>query len=222
MIKESTLGFLRSLQKNNNRAWFEDHRATYEAAKSDFEHLIDDLISSLSKVDKRLEGNSAKDCIFRIYRDVRFSKNKEPYKANFGASIKPGGKKSPSCGFYLHIEPEGGWGSFVGGGYYMPEAPLLRKIRQEIEYNHEEFLKLLKEKNFKKHFGTLEQEHTLTRVPKGFDPDHPAAEFLKYTSFIASEPLTATQLKSKDFIKTCTASYKAMLPFLDFLNRVND
>jgi uncharacterized protein (TIGR02453 family) len=222
MLQNKTLQFLKDLKKNNNREWFAEHKDNYENAKADFELLIEHLISSLSKVDKRLESNTPKDCIFRIYRDVRFSKNKEPYKANFGASIKPGGKKSVACGFYLHIEPEGGWGSFVGGGYYMPEAALLRKIRQEIEYNHEEFIKLLKDKNFKKHFGTLEQEHTLTRVPKGFDPEHPAAEFLKYTSFIASEPLTAAQLKSKDFIKTCTASYQAMLPFLDFLNRVND
>lgn len=222
MLQNKTLGFLKDLKKNNHRDWFNEHRDAYELAKNDFENCISELIAALSKIDKRLEGNTPRDCIFRIYRDVRFSKNKEPYKANFGASVKIGGKKSASSGFYLHVEPEGGWGSFIAGGYWMPEAPLLKKIRQEIEYNHEEFLKILKDKNFKKHFGALESEHTLTRVPKGFDPDHPAAEFLKYTSFIASEPLTAAQLKSTDFIKTCSASYKAMLPFLDFLNRVND
>lgn len=222
MLHSHTLRFLKDLRDNNHREWFAEHKAAYDEAKNDVEAFISQLIPALVKVDPRLAGNTAKECMFRIYRDVRFSKNKDPYKTNFSASVKIGGKKSASCGFYLHVEPEGGWGSFIAGGYWMPEAPLLKKIRQEIEFNHEEFLKILKDKNFKKHFGALESEHTLTRVPKGFDPDHPAADFLKYTSFIASEPLTAAQLKSKDFIKTCSASYKAMLPFLNFLNRVND
>ena len=222
MLHNNTLKFLKDLSKNNNRDWFEANREVYENAKNDYADFLAKLIAELEKSDKRLSGIVPKDCVFRIYRDVRFSKNKAPYKSNFGASIKIGGKKSVKAGFYMHVEPEGGWGSFIGGGYYMPEAPLLKKIRQEIEYNHEEFFKIIKDKNFKKHFGGLESEHTLTRVPKGIDPDHPAAEYLKYTSFIATEPLNLTQLKSKDLVKTCVSSYKALLPLLDFLNRVND
>ena len=220
MLQNPTIKFLKDLKKNNNREWFDANRPVYDKAKADFDCFVEKLIAVLIKTDPRLAGLQVKDCIFRIYRDVRFSKNKDPYKTNFAASVNIGGKKSPNGGFYIHIEPEGGWGSFIGGGYWMPEAPTLKKLRQEVEFNHEEFFKILKDKNFKKHFKDLEV-HKLTRVPKGMDPEHPAAEYLKYTSFLVTEELMATDIKSPDLIKKCVSAYKAMLPFLDFLNRVH-
>lgn len=220
MLQNHTIKFLKDLKKNNNREWFDANKPVYDKAKADFDGFVESLIAALIKTDPRLSGLLVKDCIFRIYRDVRFSKNKDPYKTNFAASIKIGGKKSPNGGFYIHIEPEGGWGSFIGGGYWMPEAPTLKKLRQEVEFNHEEFFKILKDKNFKKHFKELEV-HKLSRVPKGMDPEHPAAEYLKYTSFLVTEELSASDIKSPDLIKKCVAGYKAMMPFLDFLNRVH-
>ncbi|MBK9401734.1 MAG: DUF2461 domain-containing protein [Bacteroidetes bacterium] len=221
MIKESTLKFLRDLKKNNNREWFEENRSKYEDAKKDFEQFVDELIKALAKSDPPLKDLQAKDCVFRIYRDVRFSKNKDPYKTNFGASIKKGGRRSPYCGFYFQIEPQGEWGTFLAGGYWMPESALLKKIRQEIEYNHEEFIRIIENKTFKKHFALLE-DHKLKKLPKGIPADHPAGEYLKYTSFIASRSINSKQLKDPKFIKECEASYKAMLPLINFLNRVND
>ena len=220
MLQNPTIKFLKDLKKNNNREWFDANRPVYDKAKADFDGFVEKLIAALIKTDPRLAGLQVKDCIFRIYRDVRFSKNKDPYKTNFAASVNIGGKKSPNGGFYIHIEPEGGWGSFIGGGYWMPEAPTLKKLRQEVEFNHEEFFKILKDKNFKKHFKEMEV-HKLSRVPKGMDPEHPAAEYLKYTSFLVTEELMATDIKSPDLIKKCVSAYKAMLPFLDFLNRVH-
>lgn len=221
MLQNSTLKFLKDLKKNNNREWFAENKEVYERAKADFESFLAQLIEKLSAIYPRLKDLTPKDCVFRIYRDVRFSKNKDPYKTNFAASIKPGGRKSADSGLYLHIEPDGEWGNFVGGGYWMPEAPLLKKIRQEIEYNHEEFFKIIKDKNFKKIFGQLE-EHKLTRLPKGIPADHPAAEYLKYTSFLVTHNFEKEELKSNQAIKTITSSFKAMQPLLAFLNRVHD
>jgi len=221
MIKESTLKFLRDLKKNNNREWFAENRTRYEDAKKDFELFIEKLISALAKSDPYLKDLQPKDCVFRIYRDVRFSKNKDPYKTNFGASIKRGGRKSPYCGFYIQIEPQGEWGTFIAGGYWMPESALLKKIRQEIEYNHDEFIKIIENKNFKKHL-TLLEDHKLKKLPKGIPADHPAGEYLKYTSFIASQDIDTPQVKDAKIIKACVSAYTAMLPLLNFLNRVND
>ena len=147
MLEPQTLQFLRQLKKNNNKEWFDSHRAQYEAARIDFSNFIQLLIDALQKTDGTITGITARDCLFRINRDIRFSKDKKPYKSNFGASIKRGGRKSGFAGYYFHCEPGA---SFVGGGLWMPEAPVLRSLRQEIDYNWEEFQALLKEKNFRK------------------------------------------------------------------------
>jgi uncharacterized protein (TIGR02453 family) len=218
MIQPSTLRFLRDLAKNNTRDWFEQNRDRFENAKSDFDAFIAKLLKELSKIDPTLGGLEVKDCVFRIYRDVRFSKNKTPYKVNFSASIKSGGRKSNKCGFYIQVEPKGDWGSFLAGGYWMPEAPVLRLLRQEVEYNTDEFKKIIGNRNFKKWFNELE-DHKLKKAPKGVDPEHPDMELLKYTSFIATHALTDKEILSDDFLKICVNGYKSMKPLLDFLNR---
>lgn len=218
MLQTYTLSFLRDLQKNNNRDWFNANRERYEKARADFEAFTGKLIALLQKDEPDFVGLEPKDSLFRIYRDVRFSANKDPYKTNFSASIKKGGRRSPYCGLYVHIEPSGGWGSFVAGGFWMPEAPLLKKIRQEIEYNFEEFEGILKARSFRKYFKGME-EQMLKRYPKGVDPDHPAAVYMKYTSFIASHDIDPA---SKELLKECAGAYRALKPFTDFLNRSRD
>src|ERR1700737_4702933 len=128
MLASQTLKFLGGLKKNNNRPWFEAHRIQYEAARIDFSNFIQLVIDAFQKSDPSLKGLTSKDCLFRINRDVRFSKDKSPYKTNFGAIIKPGGKKSIYAGYYFHCSPGT---SFAGGGLWMPEVAELKKVRQE-------------------------------------------------------------------------------------------
>ncbi len=216
MLQPSTLKFLKDIRKNNNREWFEINHKRYDAAKKDFEDFITLLIKELCKVNKNFAGLEAKDCVFRIYRDVRFSKNKDPYKSNLSASIKEGGKKSGNSGIYIHIEPDGEWGNMIAGGFWQPEAPKLKAIRQEIEYHTDEFKKIINSKEFKKWFDKLDDEK-LKNAPKGIDKDHPDVELFKYTSYIVSHPLQ--DIATKALIKECVGGYKAMRPLLDFLNR---
>lgn len=214
----AVLPFLKKLQKNNNKPWFDENRALYVSAKSEFETLVGSLITSFSKIDPAIGHLEPKNCIFRINRDVRFSKDKSPYKNNFGAFINAGGKKSPLAGYYLHIEPGA---SFVGGGLYMPMPDMLAKVRQEIDYDLPEFKKIISAAAFKKQYGELYRgdDISLTRVPKGYDPSNPAAEFLKLKSFIVMRPLSDEEAQSKDLEKTCVAAFKALKPLVDFINR---
>ncbi len=214
----TVLGFLRKLRKNNNKPWFDANRNAYTEAKQEVESFLEGLIASYGKSDDSISRLTPKECMFRINRDVRFSNDKSPYKLNFGASINPGGKKSTLAGYYLHIEPGQ---SFVGGGLWMPMPAELSKIRQEIDYNLEEFTSILKAPAFKKQFGVLYsgEDMSLKRVPKGYEAENPAADYLKLKSFIATRPLTDEEIVSKSLQKTCIASFTALKPLLDFINR---
>ncbi len=218
MVSALTLSFLKLLAKNNSREWFEKNRSKYDAAKAEHTLFIQNLIEALSKVDPKLKGLTPKDCVFRIYRDVRFSKNKDPYKTNLGAGINPGGKKVEIAGAYIHLEPGK---SFIAGGRWMPDAPTLKRIRQEIDYNTASFKKIISNKDFVKQFNQLEGQKLKT-VPKGYSRDHPEIEFLKHTSFIVSRELDDKLVTSPDFINELTIAYKAMQPFLRFLNSALD
>lgn len=218
MLNQATLKFLRLLKKNNDRDWFAKNRDKYEEARVDFENFIDELIKAISKTDKRIAGLAAKDCVYRIYRDVRFSKNKDPYKTSFAASITHGGRKSGKAGFYVHVEPGGEWGSMLAGGMWMPEAPVLKAIRQEIQFNTKEFKKIIQQKDFIRWFEQLEDQK-LKKVPKGFDKDDPEVELYKYTSYLVSYQLKEIDLTSSGLIKKAYDIYKAITPFNDFLNR---
>ena len=136
MLQQATITFLTKLSKNNNKPWFDKNRDAYAIAKDDYEVLVDNLLVALSAVEPVFKEQKAKDCVFRIFRDVRFSKDKTPYKPNFGAFFSKGGRKYPGAGYYLHVEPGGK--SFAGGGLWMPEAPILKAVRQEIDYNYKE------------------------------------------------------------------------------------
>lgn len=218
VIQSKTLAYLKALSRNNNRDWFEAHKAQYLEAKTDFENFISQVIVQLSKAEPRYKGLEAKKCIFRIYRDVRFSKDKSPYKTHLAAYFHTGTKQNEGAGFYIHIKPGN---SFIGGGRYVPDAASLRKIRQEIDYNTEEFKKIISNKNFKKQFSEL-QNIKLKTAPRDYPKDHPDIELLKYTSFIVSKPMTDATVTGKQLMKEVTASFSTMKPLLDFLNRATD
>lgn len=217
MLQSPTLRFLKALKKNNNKPWFDAHRKEYESAKSDFTIFIQSVIDKLSKSDPTIKSISAKDCMFRINRDIRFSKDKSPYKTNMGAYINRGGKKSLFGGYYFHCEPGH---SFVGGGLWMPMPPELNKVRQEIDYNLAAFKKIISSPKFKSVYKDLSRdpEYVLSRVPKGYESDNPAADYLKMKSFVALTPLKDSDLTSKDLLKKTTAAFEALQPLLGFIN----
>jgi uncharacterized protein (TIGR02453 family) len=221
MIQNSTLSFLRGLKRNNDKSWFDAHRSEYEAARKDVEQWVQTIIDAHAKKDPGIADLQAKQCMFRINRDVRFSKDKSPYKTNFGISINEGGKKALTGGYYIHIEPGQ---SFVGGGVYRPMPPELKKIRQEIDYNTEEFEQLLKAKSFKSVYDGLSDgdDLRLSRVPQGFDKDSPAAPYLMYKSYIAMTPISDKELTDKSISKKVLKAFEALQPLLVFLKRSLD
>lgn len=218
MLQKSTLEFLKALKKNNNRDWFEKNREKYEIAREDFIVFVNNLITELGNKDASLKGVTAKDSIFRIYRDVRFSKNKDPYKTNFGAVVCQGGRKSDRACFYIQVEPGA---SFIAGGRWMPSTDHLKDIRKEIFYHIKDFKKILSDKTFKKLFKEL-SDIKLKLPPKGFDKNFPDIELLKYTSYIAETPVNVKVLTDKSLIKQCAVTHKAMLPLLNFLNKATN
>ncbi|EMY77728.1 PF09365 family protein [Leptospira weilii serovar Ranarum str. ICFT] len=215
MLHPSTLDFLKKLAKNNNKPWLEKNKDRFVEAKADFENLIAELVVGLAKINPSLTGVDPKKCIFRIYRDVRFSKNKEPYKTNFGASIGANGKDLGKPLFYVHVQPGGE--SFLAGGLYMPDSPVLKKVREVILENSKSLIKIVQEKKFVKEFGGL-SDMKLKTSPKGFAKDHPDLEWIQYTSYIVEKKLKDEDLLSKNWIKHTIESYKILQPFLGYLN----
>lgn len=218
MLQSSTVNFLKALKKNNNKAWFDAHRKSYEEAKSDFAGFIQKVIDAHGKNDPAIKNVIAKDCLFRINRDIRFSNDKSPYKTNFGASINLDGRKSMSyAGYYFHLEPGA---SFTGGGIYGPAPDILHKLRQEIDYNLEDFKKVINGKKFRSVYEGLDNSKgiALSRVPKGYEPTNPAADFLKYKSYIAMISLKDTDLTSKELVKKTVTAFAALQPLVSFIN----
>ncbi len=216
MLKPGTLTFLEKLSKNNNKAWFDKHREDYTATKEDFEELVSKILTALAATDPVFKEQTYKDCIMRIFRDVRFSKDKTPYKTNLGAGFSKGGRKFMGAGYYLHVEPGGK--SFAGGGVWMPEAPLLKAVRQEIDYNFKEFTKIIEDKKFKKFFGAVSGEQ-LVKLPQGYTADNPAIAYLKMKSFTVTHNFADTEVTAKGFEKKVAEVYATMAPLIEFLNR---
>ena len=212
---KTILNFLAGLKKNNNREWFEANKKDYQKALKEFESIIAQLIKELAEFDQLIGTLKPKDCIFRIYRDVRFSKDKSPYKPNFGAAISRGGRKSNHALYYLHLEDNN---SFIAGGIYMPPNDVLNKVRQEIDYNAMEFKKIISSSDFKKFFGEL-QGDKLKKAPKGYQPDDENIELLKFKSYLAVNNVSNQDVLKPNFIKYCLEVYEAMTPMNDFINR---
>jgi len=214
MIKPETLAFLTEIVANNNREWFALHKDRYETAKADVLSFVDELIPLLAAADPEFPLESqAKKCLLRIYRDIRFSKNKAPYKNNYGISFGLKGSRGPM--YYLHLQPGE---SFFAVGYWMPEAPTLKSIREEIDYNTQEFLEIIGKKSFSSIFKISKQD-SLKKAPKGYDAEHPQIELLKMKSFIATYPIKDEQLFKPTIVNLLKSAFHAAYPFAQFLRK---
>lgn len=212
---EHILKFLKAVAKNNNREWFEKNKQTYLDAKTGFDDFLEALHKDLVKIDESLAGLNPRKLAFRIYRDVRFSKDKSPYKINMGAGFSAHGKMEQEPGYYIHIQP--GDKSFIAGGLYMPSPENLAKVRQEIDYNAAALLKILNNKKFKSYYKGIDEWDKLKTMPKGYAKDHPHIELLKNKSFTVSHYLKDSEVVSKNFSKTVVDACKTLKPFNDFL-----
>ncbi|MCU0848925.1 MAG: DUF2461 domain-containing protein [Spirochaetes bacterium] len=214
MINKDTLDFLKKLSKYNTREWFGKNRGLYEKAREDIYHVTMFLLGEIERFDPSVADVSPEDCLFRIYRDTRFSMDKSPYKTYFGIFMKRGGRKTAGAGYYLQVQP----GScFLGGGTYMPQSKELNMIRAAIARKHEEFRKILGKKGFASEYTSLD-EARLKTYPKGYPKNHPAMDMLRYFSFTATKPVSDPELMSKSFPQTCIRSFKAIKPLNDFIN----
>ena len=218
MISKHNLKFLEDLKVNNNRDWFLDNKNRYETFKKDYHQLIHGFLEILKPQDANLEMLEVKNCAFRINRDIRFSKNKLPYKTHLGIWMNTNKGNNNGAGYYIHIEKGS---SFIAGGIYSPEADDLKKIRKEIAFFYEDLDEILKDENFRKYFSGLDKNetNTLKNGPKDFDKEHPAIEFLKLKSFVAVQKIADAELLNENFIKTSAEKLIVLKPLVEFLNR---
>jgi uncharacterized protein (TIGR02453 family) len=214
--------FLRGLARHNRREWFEAHREQYETqVREPMRALVDELDAVLGKTAPEFRGDPKKS-VFRIYRDVRFSKDKSPYKTHIAcwlfhhdAGHGVGQEAHGGAGFYVHVEPGA---CMVGGGIWMPPKFALDRIRERLADDPRSFEKIVTGAVFKRRFGSLSEEAMLTRVPRGFEPDHPAAKWLRYKSFTAGRKLRDADAGSRKLLATLKTDIEVMLPFTRWLN----
>ena len=218
MITKEALQFLEDLVANNNTEWMHANKKRYENFKKDYHQYIASVLAEMKPLDKTLEPLEVKNCTFRINRDIRFSKDKSPYKTNIGIWFTQNKNSKNSPGYYIHYEKGR---SFIAGGVWCPEPDELKKIRKEIEFFHDDLEKIVADKTFKKEFKELTRDDTnsLKNAPKGFDPSHPAIEFLKLKSYTASQKVDDKIFTESDFSKKIAQKLIALKPMNDFLKR---
>jgi uncharacterized protein (TIGR02453 family) len=209
------LKFLKDIKKNNDREWFEKNKHRYAEAKEQFEALVGSMLEEMIAFDDSLTGLEPKKLVFRIYRDVRFSKDKRPYKTNFGAGFSAAGKGMGKPGYYLQIEPGN---SFAAVGLFQPVPEILAQVRQEIDYNGDKLKKIVNEKKFKTNFEKFWDEDALKSAPKGYAKDHPYAHWLRLKSFVVTHNFTDTEVTDAKFPKQALAILRSGKPLNDFLN----
>jgi uncharacterized protein (TIGR02453 family) len=219
MLQKETLQFFRELRENNHKEWFDVNRKRYEVAKKDYHSLVQKMIDTMQVYDPRLANLEIKNCTFRINRDIRFSKDKSPYKTHLAILLSPDGKKMDGAGYYLHLDENGG--CFIAGGIYMPPADLVKKMRAEILGYYEELDAVFANPKFKKVFPTWDKEAklTLSRAPKGIDEDHPAIEHLKLKSYTVTHDLPSSILTDPKGVEKVSEKLALLKPLLDFVNR---
>jgi len=205
--------FLNDLKRNNNREWMQDHRHLYQECKDEVMELVKKLINGISQFDSGISGLQPKDCMFRINRDIRFSRNKDPYKNNFGAAITAGGRKTGNPSYYLHIAPKK---SFFAGGIYMPSADRLTKIRQEIDYNASELKAIIWGDTFYETFGDIRGQ-ALKTCPRGYSSDHPDIKLLRLKSFLVKKDLTDHSFYSPHNFSQLISLSEMIYPFNKYL-----
>ena len=208
------LQFQKELIPNNNREWFQERKAAYEEIRKECCNEIDKIISQVALFDNRLRGVTCKDCIYRIYRDVRFSHDKSPYKTWFGVVLGSNGKKTREAAYYIHLYP-GDCGVFAGVWY--PENDVLKALRSDIDGGIEEFLEILNNPEFKLSYPELVGE-SLKTIPKGYPKDYPYPEIIKMKEYLVRKPLSDDFFDTPDWIDEVVSSIKLAKPFVDFLN----
>jgi uncharacterized protein (TIGR02453 family) len=218
MLAKNVIPFLTELKTNNNKLWFEKNKTWYQLATKDFKDFIDDLIPQLVTTEPKLAGITAKDCVYRIFRDVRFSNDKTPYKPNFAANIAPGGKNSKQASFYVHIEPTGT--SISGGGIYMTEPAYLKALRTEFYLVPEELMDILDAPGFKKHFNGLWEQDKLKTAPKGFPKDFEHIDLLKHKHYIVLTELSTAEIASESLLLKLVDIHRTLHPFNLLLNTI--
>lgn len=218
MIKAESLQFLEDLKANNNRDWFLENKKRYELFKKDYQELVSDFLNEMKPLDGALENLEVKNCTFRINRDIRFSKDKTPYKTHLSIWMSTGAKGLNRSGYYIHIDKNE---CFLGGGLYSPEAPDLKKIRNEIAFFHEDLEAILNEKEFKKEFNGFNKSdgNYLKNAPKDFEKDHPAIEYLKLKSFAAIHQFDISAVTKNDFVSKMSKNLILLKPLNEFINR---
>ena len=216
---QPTFEFLAALQTHNTKAWFDAHRAEYDVAKQAFEALVETVIDEFRPIED-FEGLTPKDCLFRINRDVRFAKDKSPYKINFGASLARGGKRSRRMPYYIHLQP--GDQSLLAGGLYMPTPEQIGKVRAAIAADSAPLRKLLRGKAFVENFGVVtdDTEGRLKTAPKGYSRDHPDIDLLQFKQWAVIHPLTDKAVFALDLVAHTIKVFKAIKPLNDWLNAI--
>jgi uncharacterized protein (TIGR02453 family) len=212
-IAADTFHFLAELKENNNKAWFEKNKKRYLAARGNFTEFIAVMMERISKIEKIPVQDPAK-CLYRIYRDVRFSPNKDPYKSHMAALVQRG-LQPRKCAWYVHIQPGE---SITGGGMYDPRPEELKAIRQEIHYHGESLQKIISSKKFKELFGEIWSEDKLKKAPQGYSTDHPYIELLKYKHYLIAKDFTDEEVMSEDFLDLAVMTYKASQEFFEFID----
>ena len=210
------LNFLDNLSQNNYKAWFDSHHANYETARKVFNDFVDYLIDEF-RLSDNLQALSSKDCVTRIYRDIRFTRDKSPYHTNFSAIIAPGGKKSPEQGYYVSIQPHGQ--SMIAGGLYMPTPQQLDRFRQAVDRHAATLKRITSAKVFVEQFGKIEGERLKT-APKGYDRAHPEIELLQLKQVTVLHHFSDQEVLAGDFPDKAITACRAMKPFLNYLDDV--
>ena len=214
IIKKDSLDFLTDLCKNNNREWFNAHKERYIEARDNISDFTDALLTEMNKHDN-IEATTGKKAMFRIYRDVRFAKDKTPYNHHWSASFKRATKKLRG-GYYLRIE---NGNSRAVCGFWGPDTEDMKRIRTDIDANYSDWNQLLQEKTFKQTFGDLWGEQ-LSSAPRGYDKNHPAISLLRYKQFMLKRSFTDAEVLSPDFLPMLNDTYKKMRPFLNYMSEV--
>lgn len=213
-VNKEILQFLRELRQHNDRAWFQAQKARYDHLREAFMEEVQQLIEHIAQFEPALIGLQAPDCLYRIYRDLRWSTDRTPYKTHFAAYMAPGGRRSEYGGYYIHLEPDN---CLLAGGVWCPPVPILKKIRQDIAVNGEELGEILASKPFHEAFGTFYGEK-LTRVPAGFLSDAPYAEWLKYKDYSVMSRKDESFFTSSDWMQKTLADFRLLQPLNRFLN----
>ncbi|KAA3651717.1 MAG: DUF2461 domain-containing protein [Bacteroidetes bacterium] len=211
MITKLTIDFLKDLKKNNTKEWFQENKKRYELSHKEVYTFADAIIEKLNQHDV-IETPSGKKSMFRIYRDVRFSKNKEPYKTNRSGSFSRYGSDRRG-GYYFSIEPGN---SMIGGGFYAPNKEDLQLIRDQISLDAAPLRSVLENKTFKSYFGSLQGEQLKT-APRGFEKDDPNIDLLRFKNFYVMHRFTDEEVMSENFIEQAMDGFLKILPFFDVM-----